>query len=48
MEVRLDQILGWRKEGDSPLSPITQIRINEYVTESIGQFGDRTVRQIRF
>ena len=31
MHVRADQILGWRKEGDSPLAPINQIRINEYV-----------------
>ena len=45
-EVRADQILGWRKEGDSPLAPINQI-INEYVTEPVGQFGDRVVQQIR-
>lgn len=47
MEVRADQILGWRQEGDSPLAPINQIRINEYVTEPLGLFGDRVVRQIR-
>ena len=47
MHVRADQILGWRKEGDSPLAPINQIRINEYVTEPLGAFGDRVVRQIR-
>ena len=47
MAIRPDQILGWRKEGDSPLAPINQIRINEYATEAIGRFGDRTVRQIR-
>ena len=47
LEVRADQILGWRKEGDSPLSPVNQIRINEYVTEPVGQFGDRVVQQIR-
>lgn len=45
--VRADQILGWRKDGDSPISPIGQIRINEYVQENIGAFGDRTIRQIR-
>ena len=47
MHVRPDQVLGWRKEGDSPLAPINQIRINEYVTEPLGAFGDRVVRQIR-
>ena len=47
LEVRPDQILGWRKDGDSPLSPVDQIRINEYVTENIGLFGDKVVRQIR-
>ena len=47
IECRADQILGWRKDGDSPLAPVNQIRINEYVTEPIGQFGDEIVRQIR-
>ena len=40
-------ILGWRKSDDTPLAPIEQIRINEYVTEKVGMFGDRTVRQVR-
>ena len=43
--VRADQILGWRKDGDSPISPVGQIRINEYVQENIGAFGDRTIRK---
>ena len=47
LEVRADQILGWRKDGDSPLSPVNQVRINEYVTEPVGQFGEKVVRQIR-
>ena len=47
LEVRADQILGWRKEGDSPLSPVNQIRISEYVTEPVGMFGDRVRQQIR-
>ena len=42
LEVRADQILGWRKEADSPLAPVDQIRISEYVTESVGMFGDRS------
>ena len=36
LEVRADQILGWRKENDSPLAPVNQIRISEYVTEAVG------------
>ena len=47
LEVRADQILGWRKEEDSPLAPVNQIRISEYVTEAVGLFGDRAVHQIR-
>jgi len=47
MPVRADQILGWRKDGDSPLAKINQVRINEYVTEPLGMFGDKVVRQIR-
>ena len=47
LEVRADQVLGWRKEEDSPLAPVNQIRISEYVTEAVGQFGDRAVHQIR-
>ena len=30
LEVEASSILGWRKDGDSPLAPINQIRINEY------------------
>ena len=47
LEVRADQILGWRKEDDSPLAPVNQIRISEYVTEAVGLFGDKAVHQIR-
>ena len=47
LECRADQILGWRKDGDSPLAPVNQIRINEYVTEPLGRFGDKVVRQVR-
>ena len=47
LEVRADQILGWRKEEDSPLAPVNQIRISEYVTEAVGMFGDKAVHQIR-
>ena len=47
LEVDAYNILGWRKQGDSPIAPIGQIRINEYVTENLGTFGDEVVRQIR-
>ena len=47
LEVSADQILGWRKDGDTPLAQVNQVRINEYVTEPLGAFGDQVVRQIR-
>ena len=47
LEISADQILGWRKDGDTPLAKVNQIRINEYCTEALGAFGDRVVRQIR-
>ena len=47
LEIDAANILGWRKAGDSPIAPIGQVRINEYVTEDLGMFGDEVVRQIR-
>jgi len=47
LQIDAPNILGWRKDGDSPIAPIGQIRINEYVTEDLGLFGDEVVRQIR-
>ena len=47
LEIKAKQILGWRKDGDSPLAPVNQIRINEYVTEPLGMFGETVERQIR-
>ena len=47
LEIDAANILGWRKAGDSPIAPIGQVRINEYVTEDLGAFGDEVVRQIR-
>ena len=32
-------ILGWRKADTSPISPITQVRINEYVSQDVGRFA---------
>ena len=46
IEVDAKDILGWRKSSDSPISPIGQVRINQYVSQEIGEFGDEIVRQI--
>tara|TARA_R100000781_G_scaffold27412_2_gene20401 strand:+ start:932 stop:2440 length:1509 start_codon:yes stop_codon:yes gene_type:complete len=47
INVDAKNILGWRKDQSSPIAPITQIRINELVSEPLGAFGDHIVRQIR-
>ena len=47
IEVDAANILGWRKAGDSPIAPVGQVRINEYVTQDLGAFGDEVIRQIR-
>ena len=47
IEIDAKDILGWRKSSDSPISPIGQVRLNEYVSQEIGEFGDEVVRQIR-
>jgi len=42
------QILGFRRLNEIyPSQPISQIRINELVSEAEGAFGDRILRQIR-
>ena len=40
-------ILGWRRDESSPISPISMVRINEYVSQPLGEFGDQIVRRIR-
>ena len=47
VQVDAKQILGWRFESASPIAPVSQIRINEYVMVNLGEFGDDVVRQIR-
>ena len=47
IKVDAKQILGWRRAEGSPIAPITQVRINEYVHEPLGEFGDELVQQIR-
>ena len=46
-QVDAKQIIGWRFEEGSPLSPVQQVRINEYVSVPFGEFGDKTIRQVR-
>ena len=46
-QVDAKQIIGWRFEEGNPLSPVQQVRINEYVSVPFGEFGDKTIRQIR-
>ena len=41
------QIIGWRFEEGNPLAAVEQVRINEYVSVPFGEFGDKTIRQIR-
>ena len=47
LHVDAKNILGWRKDEGSPIAPIRQIRISELVSEAIGMFGDKIIRQIR-
>lgn len=47
IEIDVRNILGWRKQSDSPIAPLGQVRLNEYVQAELGQFGDQTIRQIR-
>ena len=47
IEVDARQIIGWRFEGDSPLSPVNQVRITELCVVPFGEFGERVIKQIR-
>ena len=46
-QVDAKQIIGWRFAEGDPLAPVEQVRINEYVSVPFGEFGDKTIRQIR-
>ena len=46
-QVDCKQIIGWRFDDQDPLAPVSQVRINEYVSVPLGEFGDKTIRQIR-
>jgi len=47
IQVDARDILGWRMAEGSPTAPVSMVRINEYVSEPYGEFGDITVRQVR-
>ncbi len=46
-QVDAKQIIGWRFEEGNPLAQVDQVRINEYVSIPFGEFGDKTIRQVR-
>ena len=46
-QVDAKQIIGWRFDEGNPLAPVNQVRINEYVSVPFGEFGDKTIRQVR-
>jgi hypothetical protein len=45
--VRASRVLGWRQASDLPSSPLSQVRIHEYVREPKGRYGERIVDQAR-
>jgi len=45
--VRASRVLGWRQASDLPSSPLSQVRIHEYVREPRGEYGERIVDQAR-
>ena len=46
-QIDCKQVIGWRFDDKDPLAPVNQVRINEYVSVPFGEFGDKTIRQIR-
>ena len=41
------EILGWRTEAQGGQQVLTQLRLQEYVTKPDGEYGEKTVEQIR-
>ena len=41
------QIWGWRQESTMPGSPLTQVRIHEYTTRPLNDFGEEQIEQMR-
>lgn len=47
VHVDAPQIWGWRQESTMPGSPLTQIRIHEYTTRPLNDFGEEQIEQMR-
>jgi hypothetical protein len=47
IHVHPQSIRGWRTENNNPQGPLTQVRIHEIALESVGQFGEEEVEQVR-
>ena len=41
------QIWGWRQASTMPGSPLTQVRIHEYTTRPLNEFGEEQIEQMR-
>lgn len=47
VRVKHDQILGWRTESVGGRRVLAQLRIMEHVSEAVGDFGQKTIEQVR-
>ncbi|WP_434033708.1 DUF4055 domain-containing protein [Cupriavidus sp. a3] len=47
IEVKLDNLLGWRSKRINGVDMLTQLRLLEVVTEDDGEFGEKHVEQVR-
>ncbi|WP_373379894.1 DUF4055 domain-containing protein [Cupriavidus nantongensis] len=47
IEVKLDNLLGWRSKRVNGVDMLTQLRLLETVTEDDGEFGEKHVEQVR-
>jgi hypothetical protein len=41
------QIWGWRQASTMPGAPLTQVRIHEYTTRPLNDFGEEQIEQMR-
>ena len=47
IHVDAPQIWGWRQESTMPGSPLTQVRIHEYTSRPLNEFGEEQIEQMR-
>ena len=47
IHVEAPQIWGWRQASTMPGSPLTQVRIHEYTTRPLNDFGEEQIEQMR-